>query len=239
VTTALISIRNVTKRFGSHDALAGISLDVAAGEVVVVLGPSGCGKTTLLRLIAGLDAPDSGEIWMSERQVAAGGRSLVPPYRRGIGFVFQDLALWPHLTVRGNLQFVLESARIPRAERSTKVQDALRLVRIEQLADRYPHHLSGGEQQRVALARALVGEPRVLLLDEPLSSLDPELRTTLRAELAQLQRMTGVTAIYVTHDREDAAALATRVIHMKDGRLVGGDRLPPQPARPADVEWRE
>jgi len=223
----LVSIRNVTKRFPSHDALAGVSLDVAEGDVVVVLGPSGCGKTTLLRLIAGLEGLDGGEIWMSGRQVAAAGRSLVPPYRRGIGFVFQDLALWPHLTVRGNLEFVLESARLPRAARSPKVEDALRLVRIEQLAGRYPHQLSGGEQQRVALARALVGRPQVLLLDEPLSSLDPELRTVLRAELAQLQRLLGITAIYVTHDRDDAAALARRVVHMRDGRIVVVDHMSP------------
>jgi iron(III) transport system ATP-binding protein len=231
VTEGLISIENVTKRFGAQQALAGVSLDVPAGDVVVILGPSGCGKTTLLRLIAGLDVPDSGEIWMGGQQVAATGRSIVPPYRRGIGFVFQDLALWPHLTVRGNLDFVLESGRIPRAERSAKVNEALGLVRIEQLASRYPHTLSGGEQQRVALARALVGTPRVLLLDEPLSSLDPELRATLRAELVQVQRMLDVTAIYVTHDREDAAALATRVARMDEGRIVSVDHVPSQKGR--------
>jgi ABC-type Fe3+/spermidine/putrescine transport system ATPase subunit len=220
VTPGLISIRNVTKRFGAHQALAGVSLDVAAGEVVVVLGPSGCGKTTLLRLIAGLDVPDTGEIWLNGSQVAAAGRSLLPPYQRGIGFVFQDLALWPHLTVRGNLEFVLQAGRIPRAARSARMREALRLVRIEQLADRYPHQLSGGEQQRVALARALVGTPRALLLDEPLSSLDPELRATLRAELAQLQRKVNVTAMYVTHDRDDATALGDRVVRMREGKIV-------------------
>ena len=220
MTGALISIKNVTRRFGAHQALAGVSLDVAAGEVVLVLGPSGCGKTTLLRLIAGLDVPDSGEIWLSGSQVAAAGRSMVPPYNRAIGFVFQDLALWPHLSVRGNLDFVLESARVARAERSARAQEVLRLVRIEALGDRYPHELSGGEQQRVALARALVGKPRVLLLDEPLSSLDPELRATLRAELAQLTRGVNVTAMYVTHDRDDAAALGDRVVQMRDGRII-------------------
>jgi iron(III) transport system ATP-binding protein len=220
VTEALISIKSVTKRFGAHQALAGVSLDVAVGDVVVVLGPSGCGKTTLLRLIAGLDVPDSGEIWLSGSQVAAAGRSMVPPYKRGIGFVFQDLALWPHLSVRGNLDFVLESARVARSERSARAQEVLRLVRIEPLGLRYPHELSGGEQQRVALARALVGKPRVLLLDEPLSSLDPELRATLRAELAQLTRRVNVTAMYVTHDRDDAAALGDRVVQMRDGRII-------------------
>jgi ABC-type Fe3+/spermidine/putrescine transport system ATPase subunit len=220
VTPGLISIRNVTKRFGAHQALAGVSLDVAAGEVVVVHGPSGCGKTTLLRLIAGLDVPDTGEIWLSGSLVAAAGRSIVPPYQRGIGLVFQDLALWPHLTVQGNLEFVLEAGRIPRAERSARTREALRLVRIEQLADRYPHQVSGGEQQRVALARALVGAPRVLLLDEPLSSLDPELRATLRAELAQLQRKVNVTTMYVTHDGDDATMLGDRAVQMREGRII-------------------
>ena len=220
MTPGLISIRNVTKRFGAHHALGGVSLDVAASEVVVVVGPSGCGKTTLLRLIAGLDVPDTGEIWLSGSQVAAAGRSLVPPYQRGIGFVFQDLALWPHLTVQGNLEFVLQAGRIPRAARSARMREALRRVRIEQLADRYPHQLSGGEQQRVALARALVGTPRALLLDEPLSSLDPELRAALRAELAQLQRNVNVTAMYVTHDRDDATTLGDRVVRMREGKIV-------------------
>jgi ABC-type Fe3+/spermidine/putrescine transport system ATPase subunit len=220
VTEGLISIRNVTKRFGAHEALAGVSLAVAAGEVIVVLGPSGCGKTTLLRLIAGLDVPDTGEIWLGGTQVAAAGRCIVPPHQRGIGFVFQDLALWPHLTVQGNLEFVLEAGRIPRADRFARTREALRLVRIEQLADRYPHQLSGGEQQRVALARALVGTPRALLLDEPLSSLDPELRATLRTELAQLQRRVNVTAVYVTHDRDDATTLGDRVVRMGEGRVV-------------------
>jgi ABC-type Fe3+/spermidine/putrescine transport system ATPase subunit len=220
LTSGLISIRNVTKRFGSHQAIAGVSLDIAAGEVVVILGPSGCGKTTLLRLIAGLEVPDRGEVWLDGRCVTAPGRSLVPPYRRGIGFVFQDLALWPHLSVEGNLQFVLESVRISRAERSAKAQEVLRLVHIDQLAARFPHQLSGGEQQRVALARALVGQPRVLLLDEPLSSLDPELRATLRRELVHLQRTLGITVAYVTHDREDADTLAHRIVYMREGRIV-------------------
>jgi iron(III) transport system ATP-binding protein len=220
LTSGLVSLRNVTKRFGSHQALAGVSLDIAAAEVVVILGPSGCGKTTLLRLIAGLDLPDRGEVWLDGRCMSAPGRSLIPPYRRRIGFVFQDLALWPHLSVEGNLLFVLESARIPRAERSAKAQEMLRLVRIDQLAARFPHQLSGGEQQRVALARALVGRPHVLLLDEPLSSLDPELRATLRRELAQLQRTLEITAVYVTHDREDAVALGHRIVQMRDGRIA-------------------
>jgi iron(III) transport system ATP-binding protein len=220
VSTAHLAIVNVSKRFGSHQALNDVSLDVVAGEAVVILGPSGCGKTTLLRLIAGLDVPDSGEIWLAGVQVSGPRRALVPPHERGIGFVFQDLALWPHLTVQKNLDFVLESAKTPRADRRARTHDVLTLVRIEPLSSRYPHELSGGEQQRVALARALVGQPRLLLFDEPLSSLDAELRETLRAELAGLQRALRVTTVYVTHDREDVAALADRVVEMRAGRIV-------------------
>jgi iron(III) transport system ATP-binding protein len=220
VSAAAVAVRNVTKRFASHQALDGVTLDVAARESVVILGPSGCGKTTLLRLIAGLDVPDSGEIWMGDVQVASPGRSLLPPYRRQIGFVFQDLALWPHMTVARNLQFVLEALKVPRAQRHRRIDDVLKLVRIDGFAARYPHELSGGEQQRVALARALVGSPRLLLLDEPLSSLDTELRAAIRTELVRVRRTLLLTTIYVTHDREDAAVLADRVIEMRAGRIV-------------------
>ena len=220
MSAAALVVTDVAKRFGSHQALDGVSLEVAAGHAVVILGPSGCGKTTLLRLIAGLEVPDSGEISLNGTQVAGKGRSTVPPHRRGIGFVFQDLALWPHLTVLKNLEFVLGSVRASRAERAARVHQALSLVRIEKLSARYPHELSGGEQQRVALARAMVGQPRLLLLDEPLSSLDPELRAILRTELAQIQGDLGVTMVYVTHDRDDAAALADRVVEMRGGRIV-------------------
>ena len=220
MTGAAVALRNVTKRFGSQLALDGVTLDVGACESVVVLGPSGCGKTTLLRLIAGLEVPDSGEIWLENVQVAVPGRNLLPPYRRHIGFVFQELALWPHLTVAGNLEFVLDALTVPRAERHRRIDDALKLVRIDGFARRYPHQLSGGEQQRVALARALVGTPRLMLLDEPLSSLDADLRATMRAELTRLQRTLAVTMVYVTHDREDAAVLADHVIEMRCGRII-------------------
>lgn len=220
MTGAAITIRNVTRRFALHQALDAVTLDVAARESVVILGPSGCGKTTLLRLIAGLDVPDSGEIWLGDVQVASPGRSLVPPYRRQIGFVFQDLALWPHLTVAGHLQFVLDALKASRPCRNHRVDEALKLVRIDGFAARYPHQLSGGEQQRVAFARALVGRPRLLLLDEPLSSLDADLRAVMRTELTRIQRTLELTTVYVTHDREDAAVLADRVVEMRAGRIV-------------------
>jgi iron(III) transport system ATP-binding protein len=205
---------------GATFAIRGLTLRVPDGQTLVVLGPSGCGKTTLLRLMAGLEVPDTGEISLAGRRVAEAGRNLVPPYRRQLGFVFQDLALWPHLTVRRNLQFVLESLNMPRAERTRRIHDAVTLVRIGAFTERYPHELSGGEQQRVALARALVGSPRILLLDEPLSSLDAELRAAMRSELARLQRSLALSTVYVTHDREDAAVLADRIIEMRAGRIV-------------------
>jgi ABC-type Fe3+/spermidine/putrescine transport system ATPase subunit len=220
MTPPQLSIRNAAKRFGTHDALNGVSMDIGRGVMAVIVGPSGCGKTTLLRLIAGLEVPDSGGIWLAGREVSGPRRILVPPHERGIGFVFQDLALWPHMTVQENLEFVLESGGVPKPERAARAHEGLHLVRIEMLAGRYPHELSGGEQQRVALARALVGRPHLLLLDEPLSSLDPDLRMALRTELLALQRVSNVTTVYVTHDREDATTLADCLIEMRAGRIV-------------------
>jgi ABC-type Fe3+/spermidine/putrescine transport system ATPase subunit len=220
VTPPAVAVRDVAKRFGSHQAVGGVTLDVAASESVVILGPSGCGKTTLLRLIAGLEVPDIGDIWFGDVQASCPDLNLLAPHQRQLGYVFQDLALWPHLTVRGNLEFVLGALRVPKADRDRRVQEALTLVRADGFAGRYPHELSGGEQQRVALGRALVGNPRVLLLDEPLSSLDPELRSQMRNELARVQRTLALTTIYVTHDHEDAAVLADRVVEMRAGRIV-------------------
>jgi putative spermidine/putrescine transport system ATP-binding protein len=224
MSEAQLSIRNVVKSFGSYRAVDGVSLEIATGEVVVILGPSGCGKTTLLRLIAGLEVPDSGEVWLAGRQLAGPGRNLLPPHQRRIGFVFQDLALWPHLTVLENLEFVLESGGTPKGERASRIRDALDLMRIDALATRYPHQLSGGEQQRVALGRAFVGRPQLLLMDEPLSSLDPELRGALRHELFRLQKASHLTTVYVTHDREDAAVLADRTIEMRAGQVARLER---------------
>jgi iron(III) transport system ATP-binding protein len=230
VSTAL-SIRDVSKRFGSHQALEVVSLYVDAGTATVIVGPSGCGKTTLLRLIAGLETPDAGVIAVGEAQVAAPGRNLVPAHQRGVGFVFQDLALWPHMTVSGNLAFVLGSARVPRRNHDSRIGETLALLRVEALAHRYPHQLSGGEQQRVALARTLVSRPRVLLLDEPLASLDPELRETLRRELAQLQRTLAMTMVYVTHDLMDATVLADQIVELRAGRVQTISRVEQGKAR--------
>src|SRR5215510_1598172 len=216
---AFLRLVEVTKRFGQRTVVDNVSLDLAEGEFVALLGASGCGKTTTLRLIAGLETPDAGEVWIGGERVAADGRNLVPPRARGLGFVFQDLALWPHLNVAGNLDFVLASAQLPKRERVERIAEALRLVRIECFAAQLPGRLSGGEQQRAALARALVGQPRLLLLDEPMSSLDPNLKADLLGELAVLQRSLGVTAIYVTHDKAEALALAHRVAVMREGRL--------------------
>jgi ABC-type Fe3+/spermidine/putrescine transport system ATPase subunit len=214
-----LGVSGVVKRFGTRVALDRVSLDVAPGESIVVFGPSGCGKTTLLRLIAGLEAPDEGDIQLEGVPVARGGRNLVPPYARGLGMVFQDLALWPHLTIGEHLRFVLQAARVSKNAWAERTHDTLTLVRIGTLADRYPHQLSGGEQQRAALARALIVRPRALLLDEPFSNLDDELRTSLRDELMRLRRELQLTMVSVTHHRDDAEVVADRIIRMRDGRI--------------------
>ena len=223
-----LRLAQVTKHYRDRAAVADVSFAIPVGESVVILGPSGCGKTTLLRLVAGLTRPDSGEVWLDGRLVSGNG-TFVPPHDRRLGFVFQDLALWPHLTVRQNLDFVMRAVNVPKGERDHRAEQILHLVHIEQFSARYPHELSGGEQQRVALARALVGEPRLLLLDEPLSSLDADLKAALRSELRRLQRELGLTSIYVTHDREDASVLADRVIEMHAGRIdAERTRRPPE-----------
>lgn len=224
MNSPFLRLAGVSKHYQNHPALADVSIDISASESVVILGPSGCGKTSLLRVIAGLTRPDSGEISIDGRVVSGRG-TFVPPHDRRLGFVFQDLALWPHLTVRKNLEFVMRAVKLSKSERDDRAKQTLSLVQIEQLSARYPHELSGGEQQRAALARALVGQARLLLLDEPLSSLDADLRQTLRIELRQLQRGLGLTTIYVTHDREDAAVLGDRVIEMRAGRVTSAQAV--------------
>ena len=221
MTPPFLRLIGVTKQYRTRRGIEDVSLDISNGQSVVVVGPSGSGKTTLLRLIAGLERPDAGEIWLDGRKVADARRNLVAANLRRVGFVFQDLALWPHLTVRGNLEFVADCSGIEKTRRAEVFDQIHRQCRLEaDLFGRYPHQLSGGEQQRVALARALVGAPHLLLLDEPLSSLDPDLRIELRNELASLQRALQLTAVYVTHDPDDARTLADRTVTIRNGRLV-------------------
>ena len=213
-----VSVEAVAKRYGHVSALSDVSLDLPAGKLTAVLGPSGCGKTTLLRGIAGFVAVDAGAIRFDGEDV-----THLAPQRRGTAMVFQSYALWPHMTVFDNVAYGLRLKRVPAAEIRARVRAALELVEIgavDDVARRKPGALSGGQQQRVALARALVVEPRVLLLDEPLSNLDAKVRQRLRAEIRRLQRRVGITAIYVTHDQEEALAIADRVVLMNAGRVV-------------------
>ena len=206
---------SLTRRFGDVTALDAVSLQVARGEFFSLLGPSGCGKTTLLRLIAGLDFPDSGELRLAGQDAAR-----TPAHQRHVNTVFQNYALFPHLNVRENVAFGLRMKKVPRAEIETRVRGVMELVRVTELAARQPAQLSGGQKQRVALARALVNEPQVLLLDEPLAALDLKLRKELQQELRSLQRRTGVTFIYVTHDQDEALALSDRIAVMDHGRIA-------------------
>ena len=216
---SLISIDSVFKSFGGETALDGISLDIEEKERIVILGPSGCGKTTVLRLIAGFIEPDSGSIAIAGTVVSRDGRILIPPEERKLGMVFQDLALWPHLSVKGNLEFGLKAEGLPREQRKKSIDEMLALVGMRDFSDRMPAELSGGQQQRVALARALVLQPEVLLMDEPLSSLDLDLNLRLRREILRLHEQLGFTLIHVTHDQDEAFELATRVVKMNAGRI--------------------
>jgi iron(III) transport system ATP-binding protein len=222
-----IKFESVSKRYNTRPVVRDFSLDVGEGERVVIFGPSGCGKTTVLRLAAGLVVPDSGRILIGGRLVAAEGRNIVPPEERQVGMVFQDLALWPHLTVRGNLEFGLKAQGVPRPQRQQRIENMLRLTRMDSYRDAKPAQLSGGEQQRVALARALVLQPQVLLMDEPLSSLDHELGVALRQEILWLHDDLRFTLLYVTHDHEEAAQIGTRVVRLEHGQIVSNAPNPP------------
>jgi len=212
---AHLILDSLTRRYGAAIAVDGLSLEVARGECIALLGPSGCGKTTTLRMVAGFVAPDAGTITLGGRRIEAD-----PPHRRAIGMVFQAYALFPHMTVAGNVGFGLEMRHIARAERDARIGRALDMVGLAALADRWPSQLSGGQQQRVALARALVTEPDLLLLDEPLSNLDASLRGEMRSEIDRLRRRLGITTLFVTHDQEEALALADRIAVMRAGRMV-------------------
>jgi iron(III) transport system ATP-binding protein len=209
-----VTIEHVCFGYGATAVLEDVSLGVQKGEFFAFLGPSGSGKTTLLRLVAGFGTPDKGRILIGERDV-----THLPPWSRGAGMVFQSYALWPHMTVAKNVAFGLERRKLPRADIDRKVATALALVGLSAYADRRPAQLSGGQQQRVALARTIVIEPEVLLLDEPLSNLDAKLRVEMRSELRALQRKLGLTAIYVTHDQEEANAIADRIAVLDQGRI--------------------
>ena len=212
---AEVRLEHVGKSYGDQPVVRDVTLRIRAGEFFTFLGPSGCGKTTLLRMIAGFVEPDEGSLYLDDQPV-----NLVPPWRRDIGMVFQNYALWPHMTVFENVAFGLRERKISRAEAKTRVAKILDQVGLQGTDTRRPSQLSGGQQQRVALARTLVIQPRVLLLDEPLSNLDAKLRVEMRLELLKLQREIGLTTIYVTHDQEEALAMSNRIAVIYQGQVV-------------------
>jgi putative spermidine/putrescine transport system ATP-binding protein len=211
---ARLEIANLSKQYGALTTVRDVSLDVADGEFLVLLGPSGCGKTTTLRMVAGFVEPSAGSIRLGGRDI-----THAPPWHRNTGMVFQNYALFPHMTVAENVAFGLEMRRVPKPEREARALEALRMVRLEPYASRLPRQMSGGQQQRAALARALAIRPDVLLLDEPLSNLDAKLREEVRIEIRQLQRELGLTTIMVTHDQEEALTVADRLVVMAEGAI--------------------
>ncbi|MDY6029300.1 MAG: ABC transporter ATP-binding protein [Acidaminococcaceae bacterium] len=213
-----VRIENVFKRFGAVTAVNDFNLVVKDGEFVSILGPSGCGKTTTLRMIAGFERATEGEIYIGEHCVSSSIKgSFAPPEKRDIGMVFQSYAVWPHMTVAENVAYPLKIKKVPQEERDKRVQEMLELVHLGEYGHRYPNQLSGGQQQRVALARALVAQPGLLLLDEPLSNLDAKLRESMRFEILSIQKKTGITVVYVTHDQGEAMAMSDRVVVMSMG----------------------
>src|SRR5712672_2742802 len=214
IPAASVRLKELTKLFGSTRAVDRVSLTIEPGSMVALLGPSGCGKTTTLRMIAGLAEPSAGEIFLDERSI-----TRVPVHRRNIGMLFQNYALFPHMTVAENIAFGLETRGIKRAAAAERVAEALQLVQLPEYGDRMPAQLSGGQQQRVGLARALVVEPALLLLDEPLGALDKALRQSMQVELRALQQRLGVTTVMVTHDQDEALTMADKIVVMRDGKL--------------------
>lgn len=215
ITTASISIRNLSKDFGSVKAVADVSLEVEAGTLVCLLGPSGCGKTTTLRMIAGFEDPTSGQIYIGDEEITD-----VPPYARPTALVFQSYALFPHMNVFDNIAYGLRARRLPKKDVAAQVPEFIKLMELEGHEKKSPSQLSGGQQQRVALARALVIRPKVLLFDEPLSNLDALLRVRMRGEIRSIQQRLGITSVYVTHDQEEAFSIGDRVAIMNKGELV-------------------
>jgi spermidine/putrescine transport system ATP-binding protein len=210
----IIKLDNVEKSFADTVAVHPTTLTVEEGEFLTFLGPSGCGKTTLLRMLAGLEQPSGGDVYLEGRCV-----TFLPPYKRDVNLVFQSYALFPHMTVEQNILFGLKMKKLPAAEQRRRLEEVLQLTRLTELKLRYPHEISGGQQQRVAIARAIVNKPKVLLLDEPLAALDLQLRKSLQLELKQLQHRLGITFIYVTHDQEEAMSLSDRIVVMNHGRV--------------------
>ena len=215
---AAVTLKHITKAFGKNVVVRDVDQVIRGGEFITLLGPSGCGKTTILRMIAGFEKPTEGEIWFDDRLIS-GGKTFVPPEKRGIGMVFQNYAVWPHMTVRENTAYPLTIRKCPKEELKERVDKALSLMNLTEYADRLPSQLSGGQQQRVALARAMVAEPELLLLDEPLSNLDAKLRESMRFEIKRLQETLGITVIYVTHDQTEAMAMSDRIFVINRGEV--------------------
>ncbi len=207
-----IKISNAVKKYGNNTVISGLNLDIRDGELFTLLGPSGCGKTTLLRMIAGFNSIEGGDFYFNERRI-----NDIDPSRRNIGMVFQNYAIFPHMTVRQNVEFGLKNRKIPKSQVTAEAQRFLKLMQIDQYADRLPENLSGGQQQRVALARALAIRPDVLLMDEPLSNLDAKLRLEMRQAIRDIQKEVGITTVYVTHDQEEAMSISDTIAVMKDG----------------------
>jgi iron(III) transport system ATP-binding protein len=214
-----VRIQGLSKRYGDVAAVEGLDLRVEPGELVALLGPSGCGKTTTLRLVAGFLKPEAGEIWVGERCLSSPA-SVVPPERRRMAMIFQSYALWPHMTVNQNVAYGLRFTGAPKIDRDRRVNDILKAVQLEGYGFRYPGELSGGQQQRVAVARALVVEPEILLLDEPLSNLDANLREEMRFEIRRLHELFAITTLYVTHDQAEAMVISDRVAVLQEGRVA-------------------
>lgn len=210
-----VNIENVVKRYGDFTAINGVSVLINDGEFFTLLGPSGCGKTTLLRMIAGFNSIEEGIIYFNDQPI-----NKIAPHKRDIGMVFQNYAIFPHLSVYENVEYGLKTRHVPNEERERRIMEALKIVQIETLKDRMPEKLSGGQQQRVALARAIVIEPKILLMDEPLSNLDAKLRVQMRTIIKKLQRQLNITTVYVTHDQEEALAISDRIAVMDRGEIM-------------------
>lgn len=218
VREPLLTLKSVSRSYGRFEALKGLSFQMFPGEIISVLGPSGCGKSTLLQIVAGLAQPSNGELFMNGKLIAS-ERQMLPPEKRGVNMVFQDYALWPHMTVYDNIAYGLKRLRMPQADIEVRIRELLALLHLEGLERRLPPQLSGGQQQRVAIARALATRPQLLLLDEPLSNLDMRLRIEMRTEMSHLFRKLGTSVFHVTHDPEEAFAMADRLLIMRDGRI--------------------